>query len=316
MNINFKFLLLGTSLSLIPNLIQAQCVATTDCASLGYTETTNIGGCLKCPFGNAFVCPSSEASVCEKYGFKYDCKGTGYIGGSGQKCNNLYASCSCGLDYEWKNAKCEKRSGTMLGQCTGYAKNCKIGDILNSDGTCSTDKVSGKTPIGVVITVEDNCGYAMSFNIISVDIIWSAEYVATGAFQSSNQQQAIKDFDAGGNMTKIIQAANKHGNSASSYYPAAYAVLNYAPSAALTTRGKWMLPTAGILNNFDLCAFNKNVPDLAYRIRDNENILSSSEYNDSNVWVFNTGQDNIPGYIRQNLKNDVTRTYVRPVIEF
>ena len=146
--------------------------------------------------------------------------------------------------------------------------------------------------------------------------IWSTGFGYTGASNSTEWKEVIKDFNVSGNMTKIIQAANKHGNSASSYYPAAYAVLNYAPSAALTTRGKWMLPTAGILNNFDLCAFNKNVPDLAYRIRNNENILSSSEYNDSNVWVFNTGQDNIPGYIRQNLKNDVTRTYVRPVIEF
>ena len=53
---NIKFLLLGTSLSLIPNLTQAQCVATTDCATLGYTEKSCPDGKgLKCPFGNTFA---------------------------------------------------------------------------------------------------------------------------------------------------------------------------------------------------------------------------------------------------------------------
>ena len=36
-----KFLLIGTSLSFIPTLTYAQCVATQDCETLGYTETTN-----------------------------------------------------------------------------------------------------------------------------------------------------------------------------------------------------------------------------------------------------------------------------------
>ena len=33
----FQYLLIGTSLSLIPSLTSAQCVATQDCATLGYT---------------------------------------------------------------------------------------------------------------------------------------------------------------------------------------------------------------------------------------------------------------------------------------
>ena len=39
-----KFLLLGTSLSFLPTLTFAQCVATQDCVTLGYTETTCNGG--------------------------------------------------------------------------------------------------------------------------------------------------------------------------------------------------------------------------------------------------------------------------------
>ena len=51
---NIKFLLIGTSLSFIPSLTFAQCVATQDCETLGYTETSCNGGKgVKCPFGNS-----------------------------------------------------------------------------------------------------------------------------------------------------------------------------------------------------------------------------------------------------------------------
>ena len=52
-----SFLLIGTSLSLIPNLTFAQCVATQDCETLGYTETSCNGEQgVKCPFGNKWAC--------------------------------------------------------------------------------------------------------------------------------------------------------------------------------------------------------------------------------------------------------------------
>ena len=82
-----KFLLIGTSLSLIPNLLYAQC-AVTDCQQLGYTSLKSCDGGLKCPFGEYWACPKVEEKA-------------------------------------------------VLGECTGYAKNCKIADILNSDGTCT-----------------------------------------------------------------------------------------------------------------------------------------------------------------------------------
>ena len=55
-----KFLLLGTSLSLIPNLLYAQCTTTQNCAEMGYKETANKGGCLKCPVGNGWYCPEPK----------------------------------------------------------------------------------------------------------------------------------------------------------------------------------------------------------------------------------------------------------------
>ena len=106
-----KFLLLGTSLSLIPNLTFAQCVATQDCETLGYTETSCNGGKgVKCPFGNKWACLTSEEEclnlACDKLGFKYTCTGTGYAGGGGENCNGKYSYCNCTSPYTWSNGAC------------------------------------------------------------------------------------------------------------------------------------------------------------------------------------------------------------------
>ncbi len=312
MNINFKFLLLGTSLSLIPSLTQAQCVATTDCATLGYTEKSCPDGKgIRCPFGTTYACCSDN---CVKNGFKYECKGTGYASGVGQTCNNKYTSCTCAEGYEWKDGRCEKIPGPILGQCTGYVKNCKIADILNSDGTCTKDKVSGKTPLGFVVAIKGNCGYAMTASRIRDSIEWSVKTGSTGAFQSEYWEEAIKDFNVSGNMTKIIQKANGD----STRYPAAWAALNYAPSAAPTSKGKWMLLTAGILNSLYK---NLNVIDnTIYKIGgrqltgSRENIWSSSESSSGGAWAFDyTCPD---GVCSINKTNANSVRSVRPVIAF
>ena len=99
-----RFLLIGTSLSLIPQTINAQCVATQDCATLGYTETSCSGGTgVKCPFGNKWACFKSDSEVCQQYGFTQTCTGTGYSGGSGPACNGKYTACTCTSGYEWKD---------------------------------------------------------------------------------------------------------------------------------------------------------------------------------------------------------------------
>ena len=39
------------------------CQVETDCSTLGYTETKDEGGCLKCPFGNQWACGTSGTAV-------------------------------------------------------------------------------------------------------------------------------------------------------------------------------------------------------------------------------------------------------------
>ncbi len=110
-----KFLLLGTSLSLIPFTVNAQCVATQDCATLGYTETSCNGGKgVKCPFGNKWACLGANEEevrnkLCQELGFTLTCTGTGYAGGAGSACGGKYIQCNCAEGYEWKNGSCQKK---------------------------------------------------------------------------------------------------------------------------------------------------------------------------------------------------------------
>ena len=113
---NIKFLLIGTSLSLIPLTVNAQCVATQDCETLGYTETTCNGGKgVKCPFGNKWACLGANEEevrdkLCQELGFTLTCTGTGYAGGAGAACGGKYVQCMCASGYEWKDGACQKEA--------------------------------------------------------------------------------------------------------------------------------------------------------------------------------------------------------------
>ena len=155
-----KFLLLGTSLSFIPNLSYAQCLETTNCEALGYTENScNSGKGLKCPFGEKWLCAGDEESICRENGFtescigagqsgsgsscgglyveclcdssyQYTCTGTGYAGGNGTACNGKYTKCNCANTHIWQNGACKvKMSDGLHGDlyyCNGIVVGIKI----------------------------------------------------------------------------------------------------------------------------------------------------------------------------------------------
>ncbi len=259
-----KFLLIGTSLSLIPNLLYAQC-AVTDCQQLGYTSLKSCDGGLKCPFGEYWACPKVEEKA-------------------------------------------------VLGACTGYAKNCAIGQILNSDGTCTTDKVSGKTPIGVIIAIKDNCGWAMTASVIATNLKWSTKEVATGIGTTPDWTTAITDFEACVNTQKIIQQGN------SSEYPAAWAAVNYSPIAAPVTKGKWCLPAPGMLNSLytNFYAINNTISKLGGKqLTHDIPVWSSSESDYFTAWAFWPGAAVCNCGVTRYVKylND-SGSVVRPVIAF
>ena len=154
------FLLIGTSLSFLPALSFAQCVATQDCVTLGYTETSCNGGKgVKCPFGNKWCCFETEESVCSQNGFKYACSGTGYSGGSGDSCGGKYKKCNCKSGYKWSGSACKKEScsSSYKYTCTGTGYAGGSGSVCDGkytsctcssgyewiDGSCQKEALNG-----------------------------------------------------------------------------------------------------------------------------------------------------------------------------
>ncbi len=81
----------------------------------GYGTRTQQGGKDK-------VCSSS---------YKYACSGSGYAGGVGTSCNDLYTSCNCSTNYKWSGGSC------VLKSCSDY------GYSASKDNTKSCEE---KTP--------------------------------------------------------------------------------------------------------------------------------------------------------------------------
>ena len=306
-----KYLIITTALTTIcfaPE-IMAQCTENTDCASLGYTETSCPDGGLKCPLGNYWYCPGEQCSD----DYKYTCSGSHETGGSGEACDGKYKSCTCADGYEWKNGTCQEILKPEWGKCNGSAKNCNIGDILYSDGTCSSQNISGKTPIAVVVYKSDdsNCGQAMALNSIG-RYIWGAYDIDVPDLTNfATKEEAATDFQSYKNTAVIIAIGDKN-------YQAAWAAYEYQTEG--TSPGNWCLPAAGIMTSiYDNISTVNNRIDLigGSRIEKNSYYWTSSERNKSYAWISDFALDY--GLINFNYaydgKND-TLYEVRPVIEF
>ena len=275
------FLLIGTSLSLIPQTINAQCVATQDCATLGYTETSCSGGSgVKCPFGNKWACFKSESEFCNEYGFTLSCTGTNQTGGGGKACNGKYNYCSCADGYVWQNGTCEQSESDYLG--------CVIGALFYSDNTCSDKLESSKTLLGVVIheKAAGQNGWIMTVKPVKTAIAWSTETKDIPGLTNITSESKLTDIQASCTNTDVITA---YGSS--SKYPAAWAAKNYKPTG--TPSGKsWCLPSGGLLNNLNnsvnLAKVNAGITiaggTLGNVYDEYERVVSSSEKSSDHMW--------------------------------
>ena len=306
-----RFLLIGTSLSLIPSLTSAQCVATQDCATLGYTETSCSGGSgVKCPFGNKWACFKSESEIknqlCTELGFILTCSGTNQTGGVGQACNGKYNYCSCADGYVWQNGACKQSAPDY--------SDCVIGTLYYSDGTCSDKLESSKTLLGVVIyekSASQN-GWIMTVKPIQTNIVWD-----TGSSYSTG----ITDKAVSASCTNT-QKLVALGNS----YAAANAANNYKPTG--TPSGKsWCLPSYDLLNNLNnsgnFAKVNAGITTAGGTILGNvykvgsysyEYVWSSSENSHLYAWSFYA---NTRGSFSMYYNDkDYSHYSVRPVLAF
>ena len=192
-------------------------------------------------------------------------------------------------------------------------KKCQIGWILNSDMSCTENVESGKTPIAVVVYLDDNGnGQAMTPSPTAQSIVWSTEEKATGVPQLPFYTDAWNDFGSCSNTVKAMM------NGDSQKYPAPWSAKTYAPSAAASTKGQWCLPAAGVLHS---TYENRKIIDAAIQklggevLQNNRNqIWSSTESDKTFMYIFTVYSEGSGLALRG--KGQSSATVVRPVIEF
>ena len=217
----------------------AQCVATKDCSTLGYKQSScDSGKGIKCPFGEAWYCPCDASYI-------YTCTGTNESPSSA-KCGDKYSMCNCATGTHWDSSS---------GSCVADRASCAIGSIYYTDGTClsAANHQTNKTVLGIVVHTTDNGkhGQIMAPWLIDangnksssgVGMAWGGSSTDISSLPNyTTSSSASTDYDSCGNTDKIVAAGNANT------YPAAWAARKYAPTS--TTNGKWCLPAVGILRN-------------------------------------------------------------------
>lgn len=295
---NINFLLLGTYLSLVPHLSQAQCVATQDCTTLGYTENSCSGGSgIKCPFGNKWACLKNESEYkqqfCEEYGFLHTCSGTEYAGGIGKACNGKYTTCNCLQGYEWNE---------LTKECKNPYADCTFGAMYYADNTCSNEYIADKQLLGIVVyekSPEEN-GWVMTHkNVAHVDR-WGEAAVYT----------KISDTVASASCTNTAKLIALGGQ-----YKAAVAASNYDGG-----NRRWCLPSYGVLNNLteqtNFDKFNNVVKEIKSKAgadaatllgEDYDVIWSSSDYSTYGTWYLSVGTKSASMYHYYSTYNGLSK---------
>ena len=296
----------------------AQCVATQNCTELGYTETSCPDGTgIKCPFGDTFACTGGSSEItpeqCTQLGFTHTCTGTGYSGGSSTACGGKYAICSCASGYEWKNGACQKKQPDYVG--------CVIGTLFYSDNTCSSNKVSSKTILGVVIMEKtaSTSGWIMAINPVYATSEWST--VTYDIPKLTNYDSTPTDTKASCTNTNVIIATGD-----SSRYPAAWEAKDYYTRD--TPSGKsWCLPSGGLLNEAlnneaNLYRINAGISiaggkkiGFGCSYEEEEHVWSSSEHSNTYAWTFSAFQSG-QFYMGKKHKGLSYCESVRPVLAF
>lgn len=203
--------------------------------------------------------------------------------------------------------------------CENINLSCAIGDIYYSDNTCSTNVVSGKTALGVVVYVTDKGAHGQAMSAWPVDangsksntdvgMSWSTEFTDIPALPNyTSQSTASADFNSCSNTDKIV------AQDFSSTYPAAWAARKYAPTTE--TKGKWCLPAAGVMTSIynNQSAVKEGISKLGGIPYPSCYMWSSSEYGSFHSWYLCIKDSHGLSYTGSKAYTTVS---VRPVIEF
>ncbi len=220
---------------------------------------------------------------------------THITGGVGVSCGGLYQSCQCAAGYEWKDGACEKSCDNT----------CSVGNILYSDHTCSSCKVSGKTPIGVISYM--NGSTRLAINLVNTSRQWGGYGTdISGLTNITSFSTAKNDFSGKSNTSKIVSVL---GSSSTSY--AAGYCYNYTTTG--TSKGQWYLPAEGELYatvSTNKAAVNSGLSAAGGTAILNDVYWSSSESSKNDAWVVYAGGGNVYDYVK------VSNESVRCVLGF
>ena len=235
-----SFLLLGTSLSFLPQTLNAQCVSPIqDCYALGYTQTSCPNGKgVKCPFGSGWYCGGTAAQDCIKLGYdkdctgagesgsgetcngkyqsctcdlsyKYTCSGTGYSGGSDTACGGKYTKCNCSSNYSWNGSSCALScSSSYKYTCSGTGYSGGVGTACGGKYTACTcasgyEWKDGSCQKKEVINGPDGEVYKCNGKVVGVRATGMGFYVALrdlGNMRWSNANIQCRNYSFCGNV--------------------------------------------------------------------------------------------------------------------
>lgn len=167
-----------------------------------------------------FLGESKVLAQCANINF--DCRAAGYT----------QTSCPSG------GVRCP--TDNSLWYCPQSTSFCEVGYILNSDMSCTKNKVSGKTPIAVVAYLDGKGGG----QAISLEDLPAQAMMASGVTIPDNYKingYSKNETESCEKTQLLINAGDKNK------FPAAWAAYEYAPAEASNTKGKWCIPDLGVL---------------------------------------------------------------------
>ena len=205
---------------------------------------------------------------------------------------------ACAEGYNWENNAC----------VVACKQTCDIGNILYSDSTCSSRKVSGKTPIGVVSYVNGCKGIAINLTTTGT-MYWSSRYTDISGIPNYSSSPHTTDFNGKSNTAAWV-----------SYYGSS--VTNYAPGYCYnftttgTSKGQWYLPAQGEL--YASVWTNKSAVNAGLSAAGGASIQNGWHWSSSEgdvytsyAWNVNAGNGHMSWYGK-----DYTYRYVRCVLAF
>ena len=210
-----KILLMSSALvvsGLLSGVAEAACIQTPTCSSLGYTSSSSCDGGIKCPFGNAWNCT--------------------IINNITEVTNKITEIINKITIIEEKITEIEENGG---GNGT-INYDCKIGNIVYSDKTCSSEPIEGKISIGVIF----NEGNRLAIAKNTETRWWSENDFTGGSCQGSDE--ALGDWAGKYNTKRDWEVCLSQSRDCPAFK---YAASYYTEG---TEAGDWYLPALAELN--------------------------------------------------------------------